>query len=208
MSVQPFFTLEEISRIEADGGFRVSTEAYGVSVRPGAQLRRRATMVEWSAYFLGFLTLFATVGIFFIQNGTADAEMTLFEGGIAMVGASFAAFFFWVALRGTAMELQVDSVAGELRMVVRSWRDTTRVLETYALSEIEDLFVIQRGNEAHLCVRTEEDPDGVETISGDEGALGVIQKALNPAVGGAPHKGSRTGRTARQDDFAAAAAVG
>lgn len=173
------FTDENKALAQQSGYLRIVDELFGYSVRPGAYLRRRATMVEWSAYFVGFSILFGIVGLLATSAGASAATLDAFVLTILVCGAGLAGFFFWVGFRGTAIEAQVDIARRELRTAVRNWRGQERILETHAFAEIESMFVHRKGQSARLCVRTVQEPAGVEIVAADNATLKFLHEVMS-----------------------------
>lgn len=172
---------EDCTMIEAGGAFTVVPEEYGFSVRPGPAARRRATMVEWAAQYMAFLTIFATVGAVASSAGLSGEAVDIFEAGIVALGFGVAAAFFWVGTRGTALELQVDTYRRQFRTAIRNWRGSERIMEIHDFNNVESAFVhrrTQRERSARFCVRTRSEPEGVEMITGDPTALGALHEVL------------------------------
>lgn len=162
--------------------FEIREDAYGYSIRPGEVLRRRATMVEWAAYFLAFMSLFATFGLLAILESPTGGSFDLFQAGLALAGAVFSGFFFWIAVRGTALELQVDTGARQIRTAVRNWRGRARILESFAFGEITEIFVTGAGLQTQLCVATTNIPQGVELVGGDARSLAAVLSIVSDDV--------------------------
>jgi hypothetical protein len=172
-------------RIENGEAFTVVDEDYGYSVRPGRQARRRATLVEWAAQYLGFLSLFAMIGVVVSAGGLSGSKVDVFELGIMFLGLAAAGGFFYIGTRGTAVELQVDTARRELRTAIRNWKGSTRILEVHAMANIESAFVRARGfplSHGQFLVRTQKDPSGVVLLSGDPDGLHHLHEVLSRPV--------------------------
>lgn len=172
-------------KIENSGAFKVVDEDYGYSVRPGPQARRRATIVEWAAQYLAFLTIFATVGVVASSSGLSGANVGLPEVGIILVGLTSSLGFFFIGTRGTAEELQVDTRRHEYRTAIRNWRGQDRVQATHALGNVESAFVRMRGfpfKSAQFLVRTRTAPQGTVLLSGDAKSLKHLHEVLSRPV--------------------------
>jgi len=172
-------------KIENSGAFSVMDEDYGYSVRPGRMGRRRATMVEWAAQYLGFLSLFVMVGIVASSTGLSGAKVGFAELGIIAIGLTSATGFFYIGTRGTATELQVDNKRHEYRVAVRNWRGATRIQSVYALGNVESAFVRKQGFPASVgqfLIRTTKHPQGIVLLSGDFDGLHHLHEVLSRPV--------------------------
>lgn len=167
--------------VQGYGDFTIVDEDYGFSVRPGKKRQRRALLVEWAAQYMAFLSIFGTFGIVAGVNGLSGTRLDVFEIGIFMCGVALAAFFFWVSLRGTAQELQVDQHRHQFRTAFRNYRGAVRIIEIHDFSTIESAFVhklSQRSRTGSLSVRTLGDPDGVVLLSGHAKSLSNLHLVL------------------------------
>jgi len=172
-------------KIENGGAFKVVDEDYGYSVRPGTAARRRATLVEWCAQFLGFLSFFAMVGIVVAASGLHGSSVGFAELGVIGVGLTSTFGFFFIGTRGTATELQVDTKRHEYRVAIRNWRGIDRVQTVYALGNVESAFVRKKGFPAKVgqfLVRTPKYPQGVVLMSGDFDGLHHLHEVLSRPV--------------------------
>ncbi len=172
---------QERTPIEESGNLRIVDELYGYTVRPGGSARRRATLVEWAAHFVGFGLLFGTFGLIIAPGGLNGANLDVFEIGIAVAFVAVSVVFFWIGTRGTAVEIQVDQIRQELRTAVRNWRGRMKVMETYSFGNIESLFVHKRSQRAEtgkLCIGTYSEPRGIELIEAGAAELRHLYKAL------------------------------
>ena len=168
------------------GDFSVHDEQYGFSVRPGPMFRRRATMVEWAAQFLGFLFVFGTFAVVASTTSLSGTSLDIFEGGILMIGVVAATIFFWIGTRGTAIELQVDRYRHQYRTVVRNHRNAERVLEIHPFSSVDSAFIDKKSADAKtakLIIRTVNDPQGVILLSGATRALTTLHVVLTNLSG-------------------------
>ncbi len=167
--------------IEAYGAFTVVDEPYGVSIRPGKALRRRATLVEWTAQYMAFLTIFCTFGLVAGSTGLSGSKLDLFEAGIFMSGAVVATVFFWIGTRGTAMEIQVDTFRHQFRTAIRNHKGIERILEVHDFSSIESAFVHKLGQHAPVgsfSIRTPSEPRGIVLLSGNIRAIQSVHAVL------------------------------
>ena len=174
--------------IEAGGGFSVVHETYGFSVRPGAARRRRANLVEWTAQYMGFLTIFATVGLVASSAGLSGMQVDLFEAGILTLCVVVAVIFFWIGTRGTTQELQVDIENGQFRVASRNYRGAERVSEVIPFAEVDSIFVHRQSRlaaKAEFSVRTKAEPRGISILAGKGAAVDhlhtVMTRLMNPA---------------------------
>lgn len=175
--------LSQIDRaaIEVYGTFSVVDEPYGVSIRPGRTLRRRATLVEWTAQYMGFLCIFGTFGIVAGSTGLSGSKLDLFEAGILMTGVVLATLFFWIGTRGTGMEIQVDTFRRQFRTAVRNHKGVDRVLEVHSFDVIDSAFVhrfSQHSPNGSFSIRTEREPRGIALLSGNIRAIQNIHAVL------------------------------
>ena len=168
--------------IEAYDTFKVVDEPYGFSIRPGRVSRRRATLVEWTAQYMGFLCIFGTFGVVAGSTGLSGSKLDLFEAGIFMTGAVLATLFFWIGTRGTAMEIQVDTFRRQFRTAVRNHKGIDRVIEVHDFDLIDSAFVhrvSQRAPFGSFSVRTPTEPRGIALISGNIRAIQNMHAVLS-----------------------------
>jgi len=182
--IERIYQVDKI-KIENSGAFSVVDEDYGYSVRPGPMARRRATIVEWAAQYLGFLSIFMMVGVVASSTGLSGANVGFAELGVIAVGLTSATGFFFIGTRGTATELQVDTKRHEYRVAVRNWRGTDRVQQVFARGNVESAFVRKQGfpaSNGQLLVRTAKHPQGTVLLSGDFDGLHHLHEVLSRPV--------------------------
>ena len=138
------------------GSFRVIDTYWGYIVEKSDGPRTVVALLQLAAMLVGCSLLAVALGLMLLPEALAGGvDMTLRAGASVICGGA-AAYLLWFASRGTQSEVQIDTLQGEVREVVRNRAGRPSLVGRYGVDSIGGVFLDRtagRGDVATLVLR-------------------------------------------------------
>lgn len=167
--------------------FTVSERPHGYVIAAQDGPRTGLKIMQVSATMIGGMFLSAALGMLMVPHLGLGAADFAFRAGAAVVFAAISAYLLWFASRGTRVELEIDTRAGQINEVVCNKAGRRTVLQSFPFSDIGGAFLHRRAQEAGtamLVLRYRNTPRYIYVAEAAPQALSPLKDRLGRDVMG------------------------
>ena len=161
------------ARPSADGqGYRLEEAYWGYRIVPQGRLPLVPVLLQSVAMITG-ATFFAAAAVLALLAGPSEM---MFRVPVIVVLGALGIALMWFASRGTAIQIEVDTINGEVREVVRNRTGAVTVLARYGFDCIGSVFIVRpEGRGPTLVLRYRNTARTLTVASGHEAALARLR---------------------------------